>query len=126
MKDALAHEKEMYSSTKLLRLLTESNYFKENDQFSWPETFKPMLSDHDTLGLTPKDEYDLGLNAMGGVVWCLQKCLIDQELLSTRQVEIYNPVENSISSNSDKEQMKKDFLKQKYMVSNSHNKMGKK
>ena len=116
IKDALAHDKEMLSSGKLLRKLTESEYFKEEGQFNWPESFKPMLSDHDTLGLTPKDEYDLALNAMGGVVWCLEKCLIDQELLSMRQIVVYNPVENSISSSANKDQMKKEFLKQKYMV----------
>lgn len=118
LKDALVHEKEMFSSSKVLRLLLESNYFKENNEFKWPENFQTLLSDHDTLGLTPKDEYDLALNAMGGVVWCLKNCLIDEELLTMKTFEIYKPVDNLVSS-TDKDEVKKEFLKQKYMVLDS-------
>ena len=83
--------------------------------FKWPENFQTLLSDHDTLGLTPKDEYDLALNALGGVVWCLKNCLIDEELLTMKTFEIYKPVDNLVSS-TDKDEVKKEFLKQKYMV----------
>ncbi len=66
--------------------------------------------------MTPKTEYDLALNAMGGLVWCLKKCLIDEEILSAKNFEIYHPVDNLISSEIDKIEIKKQFLKQKYMV----------
>ncbi len=116
IKDALAHEKEMFTSTKLLRLLSEADYFKENNEFKWPDTFQCMLSEFDTLGLTPKAEYELALNAMGGVVWCLQKCLIDHELLTMKTFEIYKPIDNLIAADAGKAEVKKEFLKQKYMV----------
>jgi hypothetical protein len=45
MRDCLTHDKEMYSSSKLLKMLSEADYFKENDEFSWPDNFKPLLSD---------------------------------------------------------------------------------
>ena len=45
LRDCLAHEKEMFSSTKLLRTLIESDYFKEKNEFSWPTSFKPLLSE---------------------------------------------------------------------------------
>ena len=35
----------MYSSGKVLRMLTESDYFKEKSEFAWPETFKVFLSE---------------------------------------------------------------------------------
>ncbi len=116
IKDCLVHDKEMYTPAKLLRLLSEADYFKENNQFKWPESFKCVLSEFDTLGLTSKSEYELALNAMGGVVWCLQKCLIDQELLTMKTFEIYNPIDNLITAAICKNEVKKEFLKQKYMV----------
>lgn len=118
IKDALANDKEMYSAEKLLRLLTERQYFRDNNEFKWPSNFQPLLSDHDTLGLTPKNEYELALNAMGGIVWCLEKCLIDEELLTMKTFEIYKPIDNNISSDS-KAELKNEFLKQKYMVLDS-------
>ena len=78
--------------------------------------YKLFYKKDDSLGLTPKTEYELALNAMGGLLWCLKNCLIDEELLSTKNFEIYNPVDNLISSEANKIEMKKIFLKQKYMV----------
>jgi hypothetical protein len=53
---------------------------------------------------------------MGGVVWCLQKCLIDHELLTMKTFEIYKPIDNLIAADAGKAEVKKEFLKQKYMV----------
>lgn len=119
MKEGILHEKEMYTAGNLLKLLTESEYFKEKGEFQWPEEFKPLLSDHDTLGLTPKSEYELAVSAMGGIVWCLKNCLIDTEILTMRNFEIYQPVENIVSQEVRKEEIKKTFMKQKYMVLDS-------
>ena len=119
MKEAINHDKEMYSASTLLRMLTESDYFKEKEEFEWPGQFKTVLSDHDSLGLTAKSEYELAVNAMGGIVWCLKKCLIDHEILSMKNFEIYNPVENLITVETNKNDLKKTFSKQKYMVLDS-------
>ena len=54
---------------------------------------------------------------MGGILWCLEKCLVDQEILSTKNFEIYEPVDNLISSDLKKSEVKKAFNLQKYMVS---------
>jgi len=119
IKDGLANEKEMYSSSAVLRMLSEDEYFQVNGKFSWPESFKPLLSEHDTLGLTPKSEYELAVHALGGVIWCLKKCLIDNEILSMRNFEIYEPIDNISTQNVKINEFKKSFAKQKYMVLDS-------
>jgi hypothetical protein len=45
IKEGLTYDKEMYSATKLLKILSESEYFKEEADFKWPENFKMFLSD---------------------------------------------------------------------------------
>ena len=121
LKESLAKETEMFSTSKTLRLLTESDYFKQsNDEdFKWPDQFKPLLSDYDSLGLTAKSEYELAVNSLGGVVWCLKKCLIDHEILSMKNFEIYQPVDNIITCDVKKSEMKNQLVKQKYMVLDS-------
>jgi hypothetical protein len=66
------------------------------------------------LGLTPKDEYEMGINAFGGVLWILRQCLIDSEILSMKNFEIYNPDDEEMNEINEKESVKKP--KQKYMV----------
>ena len=121
VKDCLARDKEMYSATKLLKELSEASYFKTNDDdFEWPETFKRLLSDHDSLGLTPKTEYELALTAMGGIVHCLKNCLIVEEVLTQKNFEIYEPVDNLLTASiKEQSEVKKFFNKQKYMVLDS-------
>lgn len=110
----------MYSATKLLKELSEANYFRTDDEFEWPGNFKRLLSDHDSLGLTPKSEYELALTAMGGVVHCLKKCLIEEEVLTQKNFEIYEPVDNLLTINiKEPSEIKKYFSKQKYMVLDS-------
>ncbi len=122
MKEGLSHDNEMFSTSKILRLLSESDYFKQDTkdkEFRWPESFKPLLSEHDSLGLTAKHEFDLAVNALGGIVWCLKKCLIDNEILSMKNFEIYQPVDNIITNDIKQNEMRKKLIKQKYMVLDS-------
>ena len=120
LKEPLAKEKDMYGATTVLKMLTESEYFREKDSFDWPESFKPLLSEHDTLGLTPKSDYECAVTALGGLLWCLKKCLIDNEILSMRNFEIYQPIDNIIADDLHKPvEIKKAFSKQKYMVLDS-------
>ncbi|CAF0830983.1 unnamed protein product [Brachionus calyciflorus] len=119
IKEAINHEKEMFSASTLLRMLSEGDYFKEKGEFEWPEKFRQVLSDHDTLGLTAKIDFELAVNAMGGILWCLKNCLIDHEILSMKNIEIYNPVDNLITIDTKKHDLKKKFAKQKYMVLDS-------
>jgi DNA mismatch repair protein MSH6 len=121
LKEGIQNDKEMMNSNKLLKLLSESDYFKDEEgNFSWPQSFKPLLSDTDPLGLTCKSSYELALNAMGGIVWCLKNCLIDFEILTTKNFEIYEPVDNITAiPSTDKSSINSKFVKQKYMVLDS-------
>ncbi len=100
-------------------MLTEKDYFKVKDEFQWPENFKPCLSDQDTLGLTAKSDYELAVNAFGGIVWCLSNCLIDYEILSMKNFEIYHPVDNLLTNDIKKSEMRQKLIKQKYMILDS-------
>jgi DNA mismatch repair protein MSH6 len=119
VKDCFVFDKEMYSATKCLKELSEAEYFKTNDDFEWPNEFRKLLSDQDSLGLTPKPNYELALNAMGGLLHCLKNCLIDEEVLTQKNFEIYEPVDNLLKVNVEQSEVKKFFNKQKYMVLDS-------
>jgi DNA mismatch repair protein MSH6 len=70
--------------------------------------------------LTAKEEFELAMNAMGGIVWCLKKCLIDTEILTMRNFELYQPVDNLITDEMrNASQVRKALAKQKYMVLDS-------
>lgn len=120
-KEGLVRDKEMMSASTVLRMLTESDYFREgkSNEFSWPESFKPLLSEHDSLGLTAKSDCELAVNALGGIIWCLKKCLIDSEILTMKNFEIYQPVDNQIELAGRSEPVKKALAKQKYMILDS-------
>ncbi|RUS83473.1 hypothetical protein EGW08_008789 [Elysia chlorotica] len=94
LKEGLTSGSEFWESGKTLKTLVEEEYFKSEDgEVSWPEALKSMLSENDTLGLTAADASDLAVRALGAVVWYLQYCLLDGELLSRRKFETYVPVD---------------------------------
>ena len=114
--ESLTPNEQMMSAAKLLRTLLEGDYYKTGDEFKWPDSFQTLLSDTDSLGLTPKPEYELAIHAMGGILWCLKKCLIDLEIISMKNIEVYSPEDNKICLPiADK---KRTFT-QKYMVLDS-------
>jgi hypothetical protein len=52
------------------------------------------------MAVTPKEEKELCLRALGAVVWYLQECLIDDDTFSLGLFEKYEPVdwEQTLSS----------------------------
>jgi DNA mismatch repair protein MSH6 len=44
-------KEEMMDASQLLRILSESDYFKTNGHFKWPDAFKVMLSESRMLAL---------------------------------------------------------------------------
>lgn len=94
---------QFWDAQKTLKTLSEEDYFKENadkDQGMGcsflPPVLKEMTSETDPLCLTPKEGYELALAALGGCVFYLKKCLVDQELLSMANFEEYIPVDVEI------------------------------
>ena len=47
-----------------------------------------MYPTDDSLGLTASDDGDLAVSALGACVFCLRRCLIDNDLLSLRNFTV--------------------------------------
>lgn len=91
---------QFWDAQKTLKTFSEEDYFRETagkDQEKGnsflPTLLKKMTSESDSLGLTPKEGYELALSALGGCIFYLKKCLVDQELLSMANFEEYIPVD---------------------------------
>lgn len=78
-KETLAKENQMLSAEKTLKLL-KVKYYDSNEGKTWPEVLKSLHTPDDTLGLTPASDHMLTLKSLGGMLWYLQKSLIDQQV----------------------------------------------
>ncbi|NWZ67614.1 MSH6 protein, partial [Acrocephalus arundinaceus] len=95
--EGLTSGSQFWNASKTLKVLLEEGYFKEKQNSengcSLPSVIKSLTSESDSLGLTPGENSELALSAIGGCVFYLKKCLIDQELLSQANFEEYVPVD---------------------------------
>ena len=84
---------QFWDAAKTLRTLLQEGYFtdklNEDGRVMLPQVLKGMTLESDSVGLTPGEESELALSALGGCVFYLKKCLIDQELLSVADFEEY-------------------------------------
>uniref|UniRef100_A0A7M4FA30 DNA mismatch repair protein n=1 Tax=Crocodylus porosus TaxID=8502 RepID=A0A7M4FA30_CROPO len=101
MQEGLIPGSQFWSASKTLKTLLEEGYFKDkensDDECTLPPVIKSMTSESDSLGFTPGDNSELALSALGGCVFYLKKCLIDQELLSLVNFEEYIPVDIDVT-----------------------------
>lgn len=96
LREVLAPEKEFWTASKTLGFLAEGPYFKVevgDSTTEWPEELKKMMDDSDSLGRTACPEYELAICALGAVTWYLMDCCIEEQLLTRRKFEEYNPVD---------------------------------
>ncbi|KAL7639850.1 UNVERIFIED_CONTAM: hypothetical protein RMT77_009263 [Armadillidium vulgare] len=93
--EILEREKEFWSSSKTLTFLAESDYFKKENKLEWPDNLEKVLEQSDTLGLTAKDTFDLGVSSLGGLIWYLTLCKLEEDILSRKTFEIYEPPDNN-------------------------------
>ncbi|XP_055475483.1 DNA mismatch repair protein Msh6 isoform X4 [Psammomys obesus] len=102
LQEGLIPGSQFWDATKTLRTLLEGGYFAgrldEDSSVVLPQVLKAMTSESDSVGLTPGDESELALSALGGCVFYLKKCLIDQELLSMANFEEYFPLDSDVIS----------------------------
>ncbi|XP_061914371.1 DNA mismatch repair protein Msh6 [Entelurus aequoreus] len=91
---------QFWDAQKALKTLSEEDYFRESagkdhktGRHFLPALLKTMTSESDSLGLTPKEGYELALSSFGGCIFYLKKCLVDQELLSMANFKEYTPVD---------------------------------
>lgn len=100
LQEGLNAATQFWDAPKTLKNLSESDYFKEaagdepqTGSSFLPDLLKGMASESDSLCLTPKEGYELALSALGGCMFYLKKCLVDQELFSMANFEEYVPVD---------------------------------
>lgn len=43
------------------------------------------------MGLVAKDKYELGISSLGGLIWYLQLCKLEETLLTRRMFELFFP-----------------------------------
>uniref|UniRef100_A0A2K5RLM4 DNA mismatch repair protein n=1 Tax=Cebus imitator TaxID=2715852 RepID=A0A2K5RLM4_CEBIM len=102
LQEGLIPGSQFWDASKTLRILLEEGYFREklSDDIGamLPQVLKGMTSESDCIGLTPGEKSELALSALGGCVFYLKKCLIDQELLSMANFEEYIPLDSDIVS----------------------------
>uniref|UniRef100_A0A182QD49 DNA mismatch repair protein n=1 Tax=Anopheles farauti TaxID=69004 RepID=A0A182QD49_9DIPT len=93
-REALTNGSQFWSGEKTLKYLAESFYGGSASESSkWPPVLRSTLDETDSLGLTPKESYQLALKALGGCVWYLQRCLLDQQVISLATFEEYVPLD---------------------------------
>ncbi|XP_029449239.1 DNA mismatch repair protein Msh6 isoform X2 [Rhinatrema bivittatum] len=97
IQESLLPGSQFWDARKTLKALVEEGYFEDikhgESGGALPPVIKHMVSESDALGLTPGENSELSLSALGACVWYLKKCLIDQELLSMANIEEYVPVD---------------------------------
>lgn len=102
MHESLNAGSQFWDAQKTLKTLADEDYFKESREeggssgSDLPKVLKAMTSESDSLGLTPKEGYELALSALGGSIFYLKKCLVDHELLSMANFQEYVPVDVEI------------------------------
>ncbi|XP_058429258.1 DNA mismatch repair protein Msh6 isoform X4 [Marmota monax] len=100
LQEGLIPGSQFWDAAKTLRTLLEEGYFteklNEDSGGMLPQVLKDMTSESDSIGLTPGEKSELALSALGGCVFYLKKCLIDQDLLSMANFEEYIPLDSDM------------------------------
>ncbi|XP_007434749.1 DNA mismatch repair protein Msh6 [Python bivittatus] len=100
VQESLTPGSQFWNASKTLKTLIEEGYFQNkeniNSGFTLPPVIRSMTAESDSLGLTPAENSELVLSALGGCVFYLKKCIIDKELLSMANFEEYIPVDVDI------------------------------
>ncbi|XP_074603536.1 DNA mismatch repair protein Msh6 [Brevipalpus obovatus] len=78
--------KEFWDASKVMKSVQETYYSDEI-----PKILLKMTDPTDALHEKPKEEFKYALRAFGAVVYYLKECLIDEELLTMRFFEHYEP-----------------------------------
>ncbi|GCB85705.1 hypothetical protein scyTo_0026422, partial [Scyliorhinus torazame] len=105
MQEGLQSASQFWDASKTLKVLAEEGYFNETKDddlgVPLPPVLQRMVSEADSLGLTPGEGHELALSALGACVFYLKRCLVDQELLSMANFEEYVPVDIDVEQSKE-------------------------
>lgn len=90
LREALLPDTQFWHAEKTLKKLSEKYYGINNDK-EWPDVIRITQNSTDHLGLTPNENYRLALKALGGCLWYLTKCVIDEQIMAMARFNFYTP-----------------------------------
>ncbi|XP_076260192.1 DNA mismatch repair protein Msh6 [Rhynchophorus ferrugineus] len=104
LQETLSPKTQFYTASNTLETLRSQNYFKDADgNFKWPKIFALMADE-----CNPKPEYELALKSLGAVHWFLKNSLLDIQVFSINQFELYSPID--IQDSKTQEITKRDHM----------------
>ncbi|RCN33738.1 MutS domain V protein [Ancylostoma caninum] len=93
-KEGLAPKRQFFDADETIKLLSNDKYFG-SDHLTWPDTLRNMLVP-DSVVAKPSLDSMLALSALGAVLYYLQRCLIDVDMVTMRDFTMLEPLgENS-------------------------------
>lgn len=95
LREALLPDTQFWHAEKTLKTLSEKYYGINNDK-KWPDVIRITQDENDHLGLTPNSRYRLALKALGGCLWYLTKCVIDEQIMAMARFNYYIPADAKI------------------------------
>lgn len=88
LKEQLLPESQFWSGAKTLKTLAEK-YFAGESSVEWPEAIRCMQDTGDHLGITPHPDWQLTLQALGGCLHYLTRCMVDLQIMSLARFSVY-------------------------------------
>lgn len=117
-------ESQFWSGAKTLKTLAEK-YFSSELSVAWPDAIRGMQDSGDHLGITPHADWQLALQALGGCLFYLTKCMVDLQIMSLARFSVYIlPDDNNIPLDTNQleemaEKKMSSSIRSRYMVLDS-------
>ncbi|CAI2304379.1 unnamed protein product [Caenorhabditis sp. 36 PRJEB53466] len=86
--EQLLAKKQFLTADDVVRIISVDDYYG-SDTSEWPAVLKGMLDESSVLPKAAR-EYQLAFSAFGAIVWYLRDSLIDVDMLSMRNVTLYD------------------------------------
>lgn len=97
LQQPLQSETEFWSATKTLNVLATRDELKgPENRVAWPKALQLFINPNDALGLTPADNGQLALRALGACIGYFERSFLDFQLLGLKQFQVYDPVDANI------------------------------
>lgn len=88
LKEQLLPESQFWNGAKTLKTMAEK-YFSGESTVVWPDAIRGMQDSGDHLGITPHPDWQLALQALGGCLHYLTKCMVDLQIMSLARFSVY-------------------------------------